>query len=357
VNNTAYTSVVIGDILYVGGTFSQAVSPTGQTAPRVDLAAFCLANGNLLTSFVANLSGTTQNGGSGKPTQAWALTTDGTNLFVGGNFNAVNGTTTGPLAKLNPVTGAVQSFNTGTIPDIVYALDYFGGQVYAGGDFSIGSLRKGARFDAGSGALDTSWNPDADAKIESLKVTPSGQFVYIGGAFSNVHSAAHDKLAKLARSDGSVQPVVFGNQAPGVIAARVFDIAVDPNNESNVFVALGPKNGANPPAGAGNRFVLFNGTGGATWDDTGPDGDGQAVELIGSILYAGFHGGWNKDPNKRLEGLNASNGGLSGFAPNTGGVLGVFDLAQAPVSGRFVAVGDFSNMGSTTKLNGVAIFS
>ena len=34
----------------------------------------------------------------------------------------------------------------------------------------------------------------------------------------------------------------------------------------------------------------------------------------------------------------------------------MFDLAQAPASGRFVAVGDFKNMGATNKLNGVAIF-
>ena len=156
-----------------------------------------------------------------------------------------------------------------------------------------------------------------------------------------------------------MQSVLYGNNGPGVVGARVFDIAVDPSNEDNVFVALGPKSGTNPPppTGAGNRFVLFNGAGGATWNDNGPDGDGQAVELIGSILYAGFHGGWNGDSTKRLEGLNASNGGLSGFAPSTGGVLGVFDLAQAPVSGRFVAVGDFKNMGNTNNLHGVAIFN
>jgi hypothetical protein len=359
VNGTAVTTVVIGDIVYVGGTFSQAVSPSGSTKPHANLAAFCLANGNLLDTFQADLSGKAQNASS-STTEAWALTTDGTNLFVGGNFNAVNGTATGPLAKLNPVTGAVQSWNPGTIPDIVYALDYFGGQVYAGGDFSISAnLRKGVRFDAASGAVDTTWNANADAKIESLKVSPSGNWVYIGGAFQTVQGQAHDKLAKLARADGAVQSVLYSNQGSGVVGARVFDIAIDPANETNVFVALGPKSGTNPPppSGAGNRFVLFNSTGAATWDDTGPDGDGQAVELIGSVLYAGFHGGWNKDTTKRLEGLNASNGGLSGFAPSTGGVLGVFDLAQAPASGRFVAVGDFKNMGSTTKLNGVAIFS
>ena len=55
--------------------------------------------------------------------------------------------------------------------------------------------------------------------------------------------------------------------------------------------------------------------------------------------------------------LNAANGATTAFAPTTGGVLGVFDLAQARPSGRFVAVGDFKNMGATNKLNGVAIFN
>ena len=58
---------------------------------RANLAAFCLANGNLLDSFVANVAGTAQMSSS-KPTEVWALTTDGTNLFAGGNFSSVNGT-------------------------------------------------------------------------------------------------------------------------------------------------------------------------------------------------------------------------------------------------------------------------
>ena len=359
VNDTAVTTVVIGDVVYVGGTFTQAVAPNGQSASRANLAAFCLADGSLLASFVANVSGTAPMSPA-KPTEVWALTTDGTNLFVGGNFNAINGTAVQPLAKLDPVTGAVLPFNPGPIPDLVYALDYFGGRIYAGGDFSLaGNIRKGASFDSGTGAVGT-WNPgiDGTGRIESLKVTPSGQWVYIGGAFQSVQGQAHDKLAKLARTDATVQPVVYGNAAPGVIGARVLDIAVNPNNEDQVFVALGPKAGTNPPPpnGAGNRFVAFNANGQADWDDNGPDGDGQAVELIGSILYAGFHGGWNGDPSKRLLGLTASTGATTAFAPATNGILGVFDLAQAASSGRLVAVGDFKDMGSTHNLHGVAIF-
>ena len=118
--------------------------------------------------------------------------------------------------KLDPVTGAVLRFNTGSIPDIVYALDYSGGNVYAGGDFSLSAtLRKGARFDHTTGAVDPTWNANADAKIESLKVSPSGQWVYIGGSFQAVQGQAHDKLAKLAASNAAVQPVALRQQRPG----------------------------------------------------------------------------------------------------------------------------------------------
>ena len=80
---------------------------------------------------MANVAGTTQMSSS-KPTEVWALTTDGTNLFAGGNFSSVNGTAVQPLVKLDPVTGAVLPFNTGAIPDIGCALKYYSGNVYAG---------------------------------------------------------------------------------------------------------------------------------------------------------------------------------------------------------------------------------
>jgi hypothetical protein len=348
VNDTAYATVVIGDIVYVGGLFTQAVAPNGQTVARTNLAAFCLANGALLSTFVANLNG-----------QVWALTTDGTSLFVGGDFTTLNGVAVSRLVKLNPVTGArIPLPQLPAIPNVVLALDYFGGNVYMGCDCSVGAApilgKKGASFNATTGAF-SGWNPNSDAKIESLKVSQSGQWVYIGGAFQNVQGQAHDKLAKMARSNGAVQSVAYSSVVPGVVGARVFDLAVNPLDQNEVFAALGPRSGTGAPSGSGNRFVAFNATGGADWNDTQPDGDGQAVELIGSILYAGFHDGWNGDNTKRLEGLSAATGTTTAFAPPTGGVLGVFDLAQG--GNRLVAVGDFNFMGSTTKLHGLAIFN
>jgi hypothetical protein len=54
--------------------------------------------------------------------------------------------------------------------------------------------------------------------------------------------------------------------------------------------------------------------------------------------------------------LGFSTGGTqTSFNPTSSGVLGVRGLAVG--ANRLVAVGDFSNMGSTNKLHGVAIFN
>jgi len=66
VDGAAYTTVTIGNVVYVGGLFHNAISPSGARVPRSNLAAFCVANGALVTGFVANFDAS-----------VYALTTDG----------------------------------------------------------------------------------------------------------------------------------------------------------------------------------------------------------------------------------------------------------------------------------------
>ncbi len=74
---------------------------------------------------------------------------DGTRVYVGGDFQVVNGQTIRRIAALNPTTGApVASFNPN--PDArVRAIAVTSGTVYFGGSF--GSVVRGAR----------SWQPPA----------------------------------------------------------------------------------------------------------------------------------------------------------------------------------------------------
>jgi hypothetical protein len=353
VDGTAYASVVIGNVVYVGGVFKNAVSPTGAKVARTNLAAFCLANGTLLNSFVANTNA-----------QVWGLTTDGANLYVGGDFTKLDGQPANRLLKLNPTTGGrVAGFNPPAIPHVVYAVGYFGGNVYVGGDFSLGTApviaKKGASFNASNGAF-SGWNPDADARIESLKVSPDGAWVYVGGSFDTIRGAPHDKLARTARVTGAVSAVRYGEVGhPGQVGARVFSIAVAADSVS-IFAGTGP---AQPHGGpGGNRAASYASDGSERWHQTF-NGDIQAMALIGSTLYTGFHGGFGctspgvSGCNLRVLGLAAANGAVGAFKPSTGGVLGVRSLAVATGGSRLVAVGDFTAMGSTKKLHGVAIFN
>jgi hypothetical protein len=355
VDGEGYSAVVIGGIAYVGGVFQNAISPAGAKVARQNLAAFCLADGSLLTSFVANFNNGPRGGSGFEPGGVRALTTDGSNLYVGGDFTSLNGQPVNRLVKLNPITGApIAGFNPAEIPSIVYALDYFGGKVYAGGDFSVGAsgAKKGASFDAVTGAF-AGWNPDADAKINALEVSPDGQYVFIGGSFGTVGGAAHDKLARTSAAGGAPSPVSFGQNGGvrGRVQAVILSLAVDADNVS-AFAAAGPTE----PRGSngGNKAISYAPDGTERWKVTF-DGDGQAVLPIGGVLYAGFHDGYRGDHTLKLLGLTTSTGAVTSFRPTIiGGVLGVRALAAG--SNRLLAVGDFSSVGTTNKLHAVAIF-
>jgi hypothetical protein len=349
VNGTAYAAVVLGSVVYVGGSFSKAVPPSGSSVPRSNLAAFCLANGNLLSSFVANLNG-----------QVWALTTDGSSVFVAGDFTTLNGQPANRLLRLNPLSGArVPGFNPPAIPKVALALDYSGanGNVYVGGDFTLpgqGTAHsKGASFNHVTGAY-TGWNPDADARIESLDLSPNGQWVFVGGNFASVGGAAHDKIARTAASNGAVASTVYGGNQ---INAHIYGLAVDIDSLSP-FAATGPVSPVGSGGSGGNKLISYSATGSETWRKAF-NGDAQAVILLGSTVYVGFHGGYGcTTPTasgcaKRLLGFGKNGSGPT-FSPNTNGIIGVRGLAAG--ANRLVAVGDFTAMGSTKKLHGLAIF-
>jgi hypothetical protein len=349
VNGTAYAAVVVGSVVYVGGTFSKALPPSGASVPRSNLAAFCLANGNLLSSFVANLNG-----------QVWALTTDGSSVFVAGDFTTHNGQPANRLLRLNPLTGArVPGFNPPAIPKVALALDYSGanGNVYVGGDFTLPSQgtahSKGASFNHISGAY-TGWNPDADARIESLDLSPNGQWVFVGGNFASVGGAAHDKIARTSATNGAVASTVYGGNQ---INAHIYGLAVDVDSLSP-FAATGPVSPVGSGGNGGNKLISYSATGAERWRKAF-NGDAQAVIALGTTVYVGFHGGYGcTTPTapgcaKRLLGFNKNGSGPT-FSPDTNGIIGVRGLAAG--ANRLVAVGDFTAMGSTKKLHGLAIF-
>ena len=153
-------TLLVGDVLYVGGDFGTVSSPNGSTSmDKANLAAFDINTGALISGFTAHTNGTVQ-----------TLAHDGTRLYVGGEFTSVNGQSRARLAALDPATGAVdQGWYTQSYGN-VYALAIGGGQLFVGGSFStIANTARSrvASFDLGTGSI-TSFNPSPDGTVGAI---------------------------------------------------------------------------------------------------------------------------------------------------------------------------------------------
>lgn len=132
-SGAVYKFVQVGGTMYAGGSFSSVstapgVSPGG-TFTRNNLVAFDPASG-VIRSFAPNVAG-----------EVWALASNGTSLYVGGTFATVNGVARRGVAKLDPVTGAVDTafnanFGSGRVTDAAVV----GGRLLVAGTFP-GKLR------------------------------------------------------------------------------------------------------------------------------------------------------------------------------------------------------------------------
>ena len=110
---------VIGDNLYIGGTFTDINSVTGTNA---------LAVMDLSTETVSSLDGGLSSG------YVYALATDGTDLYVGGSYTAI-----GAAFSANRIvswnSGIWQNLDTG-LDGICYAITTYQGNIGAGGAFT-----------------------------------------------------------------------------------------------------------------------------------------------------------------------------------------------------------------------------
>ena len=116
---------VVGDRVYAGGSFTQVRPPGGGAAvARQNLFAVDRATGALLPGFVANASN-----------QVRSLESDGTQLFVGGQFGTINGVNRPNLAAVDLATGAVRPFKPRPQSSVI-TMALQGDRLYIGGFFN-----------------------------------------------------------------------------------------------------------------------------------------------------------------------------------------------------------------------------
>ncbi len=196
------TQVVVGNLVFAGGTFSNA-RPAGAAAgtslmPRTNLLSFDITTG-IATSFAPVING---------PVKSLAVSPDGTRLYVGGTFTTVNGQSRFNLAAFDVATGALlTTFKPAVGGSYVNAIVATNSSVYVGGliGAASGVTRKNFAAFSTSGAL-LGWAPTSDLQVDAMVMAPAGDKLIAAGRFSQINGATQRGLAALDLTTGSLLP-------------------------------------------------------------------------------------------------------------------------------------------------------
>ena len=213
VHGKVFTAVAIqpANACYIGGEFSSVggILFRGFWFP-------------FFTQNIAQLSGGrvgTYEPGADAAVFAVAVQPDG-KLLVGGDFATVRGVARSRIARL--ISNSVDaSFNppapvNGRVRTIAVQPD---GKIVIGGDFTTvgGAVRNYVARLNPDGALDASFDPDADGPVNGIVMQPDGKII-LGGNFTTVGGAVRKRAARL-NPDGSVDASFRDPGANGVVNA------------------------------------------------------------------------------------------------------------------------------------------
>ncbi|RPF20693.1 LamG-like jellyroll fold domain-containing protein [Myceligenerans xiligouense] len=207
IDGVAWTQVVVGDTVYVGGSFSSArpagAAPGTDEVPRGNLLAYDLATGELDPTWSPTVNG---------EVKGLALSPDGSVLYAVGPFTSVDGVTRYRSAAFDTATGSLTSFRP-AVNGPVYAVATSGDDVFLGGAFSSVNNTARARVAAVDAATGATTRPFAAAvgnrSVQALTAAPDGGSVVIGGNFTSVDGSSDPGygLARLDAATGDMLPL------------------------------------------------------------------------------------------------------------------------------------------------------
>lgn len=200
--------LVSGSNMYIGGDFDYIVNASGN---------------NSRTNFAVLDKESLQIGGNATVTNndVLCMTISGSNLYLGGLFSSVSGTTRNKIAVIDKDTGILGPFNpsiTGAGGTGVYCMLISGSNLYVGGDFTTvsGTTRNCLGVvDKDSGALGP-FNPNItgtyfgvfNPTVYSIQI--DGNNLYIGGNFASVSGSSRYDLAAVDKDSGALDSGFVG---------------------------------------------------------------------------------------------------------------------------------------------------
>lgn len=133
-------------------------------------------------------------------------------------------------ADTSPPAGTPATVSTDVLPTVqidgvVWDQEISGNTAYAGGDFQRARPAGAAagvntvarryllRYNLQTGVMDGSWNPNPNARIRNMAVSPDGSRVYVVGSFTSIAGATRYRVASFNTATGaltSFAPVLNG---------------------------------------------------------------------------------------------------------------------------------------------------
>ena len=205
INGVVYSQVMVGNTVYVAGSFTKARPPgvapggTGEVAAN-NVFAYDVTTGNRVSSFSHQLNG-----------QGLSIVAspDNSRVYVGGDFTTVDGIARGHVAAFNTATNALDTSFSPNVNDQVRGLAVTSSTVYIGGNYQAvnGSLRKSlSAVNRANGAL-LPWAPTVDnGYVWTMVMTPDKSRVIVGGSFTTLSGADNYGMGSLDASSGAVMP-------------------------------------------------------------------------------------------------------------------------------------------------------
>lgn len=351
-NNTVYTTLVAADgSQYVGGRFTEIGGESRNCIARI------LADGTVDPDFDPNLEKP-----GGCVVFGLALDAATNTLYIGGEFETVNGSTTrNNFASVDATTGEVSDFD----PDInsgvnAIVIDSTNDILYVSGQFDTadgGTTRnRVAAFDTTNGDL-TDFDPNISSSAQTLALSPDGSTLYVGGFFGTVNGGTtRNNLAAFDTSTGIATS--FDPNPNSSVNVILLDAA-----NSTLYVG-GDLTDVNSGTARNGLAALNTSTGIATsfdpnlyytdWDSAG----GAMGLLLDSSTDTLYVGGYFDQVNgsvtrNSLAAFDTSTGIATSFDPNLqhnsfGYASG---LAFSPSGSTLYAGGQFQTVGGQARPN------
>ena len=358
-NGKLYSMVQVGDVMYLAGQFKQMrETPAGVAGAKFkvgNLGAIDLTTGVGVSSFRHFVT----HASAAPFVRAVAASPDGTTLYVGGRFDAIDGVPLRNLAAIDLTTNQViPSFaptvggETNAVYTILVSPDE--SKIYVGGAFTAvnkQTRRHSAAF-ATDGSLDPDWKPLPNKNVRSLTFASDNASIFMAGAFDQVNGASRQSIVRVDPTTGALHAWAV---PPGEISSPMVCWSVVAN-ATRLFAGCGK----------GPNFVeafrLDNGTSGSRAWKFGTVGNVQKVTLGTEGLFVGGHFGTGRlqqtvCSNKNLRGLmlmNPSTGSIDcnwipQLEPFGNNFQGVWDIDLTSTHVWFA--GNFTHVNGTNQQN------